>query len=70
MGMHGCQSGCEAEIAELNTVIDAVDDPREGYRIVRQHIADHQSRGEAIPEDLLRMERILFAECNAESQGR
>lgn len=70
MGLHGCQNGCEAEIAELNTVIDAVDDPREGYRIVRQHIADHQSRGEAIPEDLLRMERILFAECNAESQGR
>jgi hypothetical protein len=60
----------ENEIAEINTVIEQIDDPREGYRIVREHIAEHQSRGEQVPADLIRMERLLFAECNAESQGR
>lgn len=58
------------EIAEINSVIDELDDPRASYRIVREHIVMHESRGEQVPADLIRMERLLFAQCNAESQGR
>ena len=70
MGSYDTARGFEQEIAQINTYIDEIDDPREGYRIVREHIVEHQSRGEPVPEDLIRIERLLFAECNAESQGR
>lgn len=70
MGVYDSRRGFEQEIAAINTLIDEIDDPREGYRVVREHIVEHQSRGEPVPVDLIRIERLLFAECNAESQGR
>ncbi len=59
-----------SDVAEINERIEESDDPRECYRLVRERIAARRSRGEHVPEDLERLERVLFAECNAESQGR
>lgn len=59
-----------AEIAEINSKWDMAEDPRDCYRLVREKIKRHESRGEIIPEDLRRLERSLLAECRAESQGR
>jgi len=58
------------EVAEINTRLDEVDDPRECYRLVRQRIAEHKSKGEIVPDDLALLEKSLLAECNAASQGR
>ncbi len=60
----------KAEIAEINSRIEETEDPREGYQLVREKIRSHELRGEAIPDDLRRLERSLLTECNAESQGR
>ncbi|MBL8564253.1 MAG: hypothetical protein JNM89_00885 [Hyphomicrobiaceae bacterium] len=59
-----------SEVAEINERLEETDDPREGYRMVLERIAERRARGERIPVDLERLERVLFAECNAESQGR
>ena len=60
----------KAEIAEINSHIEDNDDPRDCYQLVREKIRTHEQKGEMIPEDLRRLERTLFAECNAASQGR
>ncbi|MGD9670649.1 MAG: hypothetical protein AB7U75_16645 [Hyphomicrobiaceae bacterium] len=59
-----------AEIAEINSRIEQTEDPRECYQLVREKIKTRELRGEAIPDDLRRLERVLLTECNAESQGR
>lgn len=58
------------EVAEINSRMEQVDDPRECYRLVKERMAEHRARGEAIPSDLVLLERALLAECNAASQGR
>ena len=60
----------KAEIVEINSRIEEAEDPRECYQLVREKIRTHELRGEAIPDDLRRLERVLLTECNAESQGR
>lgn len=60
----------EVEIAEINSKIEELEDPRACYRLVREKIRTHEQKGERIPEDLRRLERTLLNECNAESQGR
>lgn len=58
------------DVAEINARFEDGDDPRESYRLVQERIAACKTRGEEIPEELARLERVIFAECNAESQGR
>lgn len=58
------------EIAEINSRIEESEDPRECYQLVREKIRTHEMRGEAIPDDLKRLERALLTECNSQSQGR
>jgi len=58
------------EIAEINSHIEATEDPSECYRLVREKIKRHELRGEMIPDDLRRLEDALLTECNAQSQGR
>ncbi|MBU1212142.1 MAG: hypothetical protein KJ587_12810 [Alphaproteobacteria bacterium] len=58
------------EVAELNGLIDEVDDPRECYAAVRDCIRRHREAGEEIPEDLKRLERVMLTECLSASQGR
>lgn len=60
----------KAEIAEINSRIEDQDDPRNCIQLVREKMRKHEQRGEAVPDDLRRLERALIAECNAESQGR
>lgn len=58
------------EIAEINSRIEETEDPRACYQLVREKIKTRELRGEAIPDDLRRLERALLTECNAASQGR
>ncbi len=58
------------EVAELNGLIDEIDDPRECYAAVCDCIKKHRDAGEEIPEDLHRLEKVMLTECLAESQGR
>lgn len=58
------------EIAEINSRIEEAEDPRECYQLVREKIKMRERRGESVPDDLLRLERTLLTECNAQSQGR
>ena len=59
-----------AEIAEINSRIEDQEDPRDCIQLVREKMRTHEQRGEAIPDDLRRLERTLLTECNAQSQGR
>lgn len=58
------------EVAELNQQFDALDDPRDCYRLVQERIRQYQLDGSDVPEDLAVLERQLMTECMAESQGR
>lgn len=58
------------DVAELNGLIDEVDDPRECYAAVRDCIRKHREAGQEIPEDLERLEKVMLTECLSASQGR
>lgn len=58
------------EFADLSRQLEQSDDPRQGYRLVKERIQRHQQAGDAVPADLSRLERQLMVECMAESQGR
>lgn len=58
------------EVAELNVLIDEVDDPRECYVAVQDCIRRHREAGDEIPEDLARLEKVMLTECLSASQGR
>jgi len=60
----------QLEVAELNGRLDELDDPRQGYALVKDYIERHQNAGDEIPEDLVRLEKCLLTECLAASQGR
>ncbi|MEO1205669.1 MAG: hypothetical protein AAFV45_05000 [Pseudomonadota bacterium] len=60
----------QAELVELNDIIEEIDDPREGYALVRQTILRHEAAGDEIPEDLHRLEKAMQVECLCASQGR
>lgn len=60
----------QSEIAELNTTIEQIDDPRRCYAMIQERIRKHKSVDGSVPEDLARLERLLYVECLSESQGR
>lgn len=60
----------QAEIAELNTRLEQIDDPRRSYAMVLERIHAYRVRGQQVPEPLALMERRLARECLIESQGR
>lgn len=60
----------EQEVEELNGLLDQTEDPRECYAAVCECIQKHRDAGEAIPEDLQRLQQVVLTECLAESQGR
>lgn len=60
-----------SDIAELVQQMEqSEDDPRQCYALVKQRISEYRQSGNAIPEDLVRMERSLMVECMQQSQGR
>jgi hypothetical protein len=60
----------QSEIANLNTQMEAIDDPRRCYAMVQERIRKYRQSGSKVPEELARLERSYLAECLAESQGR
>ncbi len=58
------------EIVDLNSLLDATEDPRECYALVKTRIAEHEHAGEGISDDLAMLERTLLNECLSASQGR
>ena len=61
----------QVEIADLVKQMEqSEDDPRRCYALVKQRITECRQAGRAVPEDLVRMERLLMRECMAQSQGR
>lgn len=61
--MHG-------EIANLNSQMEDLDDPRQCYALVKQRITQYSANGASVPDDLARLERQLLTECLSQSQGR
>ncbi|MBA4171638.1 MAG: hypothetical protein C0511_03035 [Hyphomicrobium sp.] len=59
----------QAEIAELSGRIAEVDDPRDGYVMVRDRIQQYRAAGWAIPEDLAQIEKNLRTDCMLASRG-
>jgi hypothetical protein len=59
-----------SEIAELSLRMEEIDDPRRCYALIQERIRQYRQRGYDIPEELVRMERRLAADCLIESQGR
>jgi hypothetical protein len=60
----------QSEIAELNTELEQMDDPRECYAKVQAKIRRYRQAGMKVPEDLALIEKRLMTECMAASQGR
>lgn len=60
----------QSEIAEINSTIEQIDDPRRCYALVKERIERLRIAGTMVPDDLARIERSLMVECLAESQGR
>ena len=59
------------DIAELVQQMEqSEDDPRRCYALVKQRISEYRQSGNAVPDDLARMERSLMVECMQASQGR
>jgi len=57
------------EIAQLNSQIEQTEDPRSGMALVQARIKQLKSAGREIPDDLIRMERNLKADCICQSRG-
>ena len=60
----------QSEIAELNTQIESLEDPRDRYAAVQEKIRRYRASGDKVPDDLRLMERQLINECMQYSQGR
>lgn len=60
----------QSEIAMLNGEIESLEDPRECYAVVQEKIRRLRQAGNAVPQDLVLIERSLMRECMAQSQGR
>jgi hypothetical protein len=60
----------QSEIAELNSELEVIDDPRECYAKVQARIRSYRQAGMTVPEDLALIEKRLMWECMAASQGR
>jgi len=60
----------QSEIAQLNSELEEVEDPRECYAMVQERIRHYRQAGTKVPEDLALIERRLMTECMAASQGR
>ena len=59
------------EFAELVQQMEqSEDDPRRCYALVKQRISEYRQSGNAIPDDLVRLERTWMVECMQASQGR
>jgi hypothetical protein len=59
----------QGEIANLNAQINDIDDPREGFAMVKARINELRKAGQDVPVELIRMEKNLQTECISQSRG-
>jgi hypothetical protein len=59
----------QSEIAELNSKLEEIDDPRRSYAIVQERIRLYRTLGREVPQELVRIERRLLNDCLLESRG-
>lgn len=60
----------QSEIADLNTQMEQIEDPRRCYALVQEKIRGYRQEGRTVPKDLALLEKQLMTDCLAESQGR
>lgn len=60
----------ERAIVEEFGRFEIEDDPRDAMARVSARIVAYQAKGLEVPADLLRLNKVLAAECVAQSQGR
>ena len=59
----------QSEIAELNSKLEEIDDPRRSYALVQERIRLYRTLGREVPQELVRIERRLLNDCLLESRG-
>jgi hypothetical protein len=59
----------QSEIAELNSKLEEIDDPRRSYAMVQERIRLYRTLGREVPQELVRIERRLLNDCLLESRG-
>jgi hypothetical protein len=59
----------QSEIAELNSQLEEIDDPRRSYAMVQERIRLYRTLGREVPQELVRIERRLLNDCLLESRG-
>lgn len=60
----------KSEIADINQQMEAMENPRDCYALVRERIRRYEQDGSNVPTELTRLEQSLLTECLSESQGR
>ena len=60
----------ERDVARILSEIDQLEDSRQGFAVVQERIANLEAAGKSVPENLVRVHKVLQAECMAQSQGR
>jgi hypothetical protein len=57
------------EIAVLLSRIEAQDDPRESFALLREQMAKYQEAGDAVPEELMLVQKAIETDLIAASRG-
>lgn len=69
-GQYAMSEQMQSEIADLSNQMEAIEDPRRCYALVKERIMGYRQKGVAVPRELALLEKQLMTECLAESQGR
>ena len=57
------------EIALINSELERTEDPRSAMALVQVRIREMEKSGRKVPDDLIRLERNLKADCISQSRG-
>lgn len=64
------RSAIVRRVAALKAELDEDADPRETFARLQAHLDAYRAAGAPVPEEVLRFERALKTELEAQSQGR
>ncbi len=57
------------DIAWINSELERTEDPRSAMALVQARIRELEKFGRKVPDDLIRLERNLNADCISQSRG-
>ena len=57
------------DIAWINSELERTEDPRSAMALVQARIQEFEKSGRKVPDDLVRLERNLKADCISQSRG-